>query len=68
MLRTNMDCPGSRGCEGWDNLEATRLVRVYSNRIAAFIIEPVAGNMGVVPPAAGYLAGLRKLCDEHGRC
>ena len=34
--------------------------------IAAIIIEPIAGNMGVVPPAAGFLAGLRTLCDEHG--
>jgi glutamate-1-semialdehyde 2,1-aminomutase len=34
--------------------------------IACIIIEPVAGNMGVVPPADGYLAGLRALCDEHG--
>lgn len=38
----------------------------YAGRIAAFIVEPVAGNMGVVPPREGYLAGLRQLCDEHG--
>jgi len=30
------------------------------------IVEPVAGNMGVVPPAAGFLEGLRELCDRHG--
>ena len=30
------------------------------------IVEPVAGNMGVVPPAAGFLAGLRDLCTRHG--
>ncbi len=35
-------------------------------QVAAIIIEPVAGNMGVVPPAEGYLAGLRTLCDEYG--
>ena len=35
-------------------------------RVAAIILEPVAGNMGVVPPAEGYLRGLRDLCDEHG--
>lgn len=33
---------------------------------AAIIVEPVAGNMGVVPPAPGYLEGLRELCDRHG--
>jgi glutamate-1-semialdehyde 2,1-aminomutase len=34
--------------------------------VAAVIVEPVAGNMGVVPPAAGFLAGLRDLCTRHG--
>jgi glutamate-1-semialdehyde 2,1-aminomutase len=38
----------------------------HPNQIAAFIVEPVAGNMGVIPPAAGYLPGLRALCDQHG--
>jgi glutamate-1-semialdehyde 2,1-aminomutase len=33
---------------------------------AAIIVEPVAGNMGVVPPAPGYLAGLRDACDRAG--
>ena len=33
---------------------------------AAMIVEPVAGNMGVVPPAPGYLAGLREACDRAG--
>jgi len=33
---------------------------------AAIIVEPVAGNMGVVPPAAGYLGGLRAACDRTG--
>ena len=36
------------------------------NQIAAVIVEPVAGNMGVVPPADGFLAGLRRLCDDNG--
>jgi len=35
-------------------------------RIAALIVEPIAGNMGVVPPADGFLGGLRKICDAHG--
>jgi glutamate-1-semialdehyde 2,1-aminomutase len=34
--------------------------------IAAVIVEPVAGNMGVVPPLPGFLEGLRLVCDEHG--
>lgn len=34
--------------------------------IAAVIVEPVAGNMGVVPPQPGFLEGLRQLCDDHG--
>ena len=33
---------------------------------AALIVEPVAGNMGVVPPAEGYLRGLREACDRTG--
>ena len=36
------------------------------NRVAAVIVEPVAGNMGVVPPGVGFLAGLRSLCDDNG--
>jgi glutamate-1-semialdehyde 2,1-aminomutase len=34
--------------------------------VAAVLVEPVAGNMGVVPAGEGYLAGLRTLCDEAG--
>ena len=34
--------------------------------VAAIIVEPVAANMGVVPPAPGFLQGLRRLCDAHG--
>jgi glutamate-1-semialdehyde 2,1-aminomutase len=33
---------------------------------ACVFVEPVAGNMGVVPPEPGFLEGLRRLCDEHG--
>jgi glutamate-1-semialdehyde 2,1-aminomutase len=36
------------------------------DRVAALIVEPLAGNMGLVPPASGFLRGLRALCDEHG--
>jgi glutamate-1-semialdehyde 2,1-aminomutase len=34
--------------------------------IAAVIVEPVAANMGLVPPVAGFLSGLRSICDRHG--
>ncbi|MBX9913188.1 MAG: glutamate-1-semialdehyde 2,1-aminomutase [Pseudomonadaceae bacterium] len=34
--------------------------------VACIIVEPVAGNMNCVPPAAGFLEGLRSLCDQHG--
>ena len=36
------------------------------DQIAAVIVEPVGANMGVVPPAAGFLEGLRQLCTDHG--
>ncbi|MDC4225290.1 MAG: glutamate-1-semialdehyde 2,1-aminomutase [Candidatus Manganitrophus sp.] len=38
----------------------------WGPEIAAVIVEPVAGNMNCVPPADGFLAGLRALCDAHG--
>src|SRR5436305_14252893 len=34
--------------------------------VAAIIVEPVAGNMGCIPPADGFLQGLRDLCTDHG--
>jgi glutamate-1-semialdehyde 2,1-aminomutase len=42
------------------------LVAANPNQIAALIVEPVAGNMGCIPPREGYLAGLRHLCERHG--
>ena len=36
------------------------------NEIAALIVEPIAGNMGVVSPTVGFLEGLRELCNRHG--
>jgi glutamate-1-semialdehyde 2,1-aminomutase len=35
-------------------------------QVAAIIVEPIAGNMGVVPPRDGFLQGLRDLCDSYG--
>ena len=42
------------------------LFEEHRDRIAAVIVEPVAGNMGVVPPSSGFLAGLRHICDRYG--
>ena len=51
----------------YNDLEAVRaLFSARGDRIAAVIVEPVAANMGVVPPADGFLDGLRALCAEHG--
>ena len=41
-------------------------LRARPDAIAAVIVEPVAGNMGVVPPSAGFLRGLREITREHG--
>jgi len=38
----------------------------YPDEVAAIIIEPVAGNMGCIPPEPGFLEGLRTLCDQYG--
>jgi glutamate-1-semialdehyde 2,1-aminomutase len=65
--------PGVTACAVRDTLVASyndlgsceRLCREYSGEIAALIVEPIAGNMGVVPPADGFLEGLRALCDRH---
>jgi glutamate-1-semialdehyde 2,1-aminomutase len=46
--------------------DLSAMAEVVDDNVAAVLIEPVAGNMGVVPPAAGYLQGLRDLCDQHG--
>ena len=40
--------------------------RKHRGNVAAVIVEPVAGNMGFVRPAKGWLEGLRKLCTQHG--
>ncbi|WP_310555911.1 glutamate-1-semialdehyde 2,1-aminomutase [Flavobacterium sp.] len=41
------------------------VIQANIGEIAAIIIEPVAGNMGCIPPAKGFLEGLRSLCDEN---
>jgi len=51
----------------YNDLESVKtLVGQYLGEIACIIVEPVAGNMGVVLPETGFLEGLRKLCDEEG--
>src|SRR5436190_7740951 len=50
----------------YNDLDAVKkLVAENKNEIAAIIIEPVAGNMGCILPQAGFLEGLRKICDEE---
>ena len=47
-----------------DSVEAR--FRADGSRIAAVIVEPVAGNMGCVPPLPGFLEGLRRITEQHG--
>ncbi|MDI6693142.1 MAG: glutamate-1-semialdehyde 2,1-aminomutase [Anaerosomatales bacterium] len=51
----------------YNDVEAVRAAFAeQGEQIAAIIVEPVAGNMGVVPPEPGFLEGLRAVCDEYG--
>ena len=51
----------------YNDLESVRTVfEQYPEEVAAIIIEPVAGNMGCIPPQEGFLEGLRALCDQYG--
>ncbi|GGI55718.1 glutamate-1-semialdehyde 2,1-aminomutase [Winogradskyella haliclonae] len=51
----------------YNNLENVKqLIEANTNEIAAIIIEPVAGNMGCIPPKEGFLNGLRLLCNSNG--
>lgn len=51
----------------YNNLPSVRaLLEANRGQVAAIIVEPVAANMGVVPPQPGFLQGLRALCDEFG--
>jgi glutamate-1-semialdehyde 2,1-aminomutase len=43
-----------------------KLMGAHGPDTAAVLVEPVAGNMGVVPPEAGFLQGLREVCDRYG--
>ncbi|HTV03106.1 MAG TPA: aminotransferase class III-fold pyridoxal phosphate-dependent enzyme, partial [Luteitalea sp.] len=51
----------------YNDLESVREVMATAkDGIAAILVEPIAGNMGLVPPEPGFLEGLRRLCDESG--
>ena len=51
----------------YNHLDAvTNAMEENADDVAAIIVEPVAGNMGCVPPAEEFLKGLRQICDEHG--
>ncbi|MDH6373284.1 glutamate-1-semialdehyde 2,1-aminomutase [Paenibacillus sp. PastF-3] len=51
----------------YNDLESTQIAfERFGSEIAAVIVEPIAGNMGVVPPLPGFLEGLRKLTSDHG--
>ena len=68
------DSPGVTRSTGNDTLTAQfnnlrsvqQLVEENSGQVAGLIVEPVVGNMGCVPPAKGFLEGLRTLCTKHG--
>src|SRR5262252_5999247 len=68
------DSPGvTRGASAdtliasYNDLESVHsLFAANKDGIAAVIVEPIAGNMGVVPPAEGFLEGLRRACDANG--
>jgi glutamate-1-semialdehyde 2,1-aminomutase len=74
---TTLGIPDSLGIPGdlarqtltasYNNLESVKnLVNQCAEQISCIIVEPIAGNMGVVLPEKGFLEGLRKICDEKG--
>lgn len=51
----------------YNDLDAVHLIfQKFGEEIAGVIVEPIAGNMGVVPPANGFLEGLRKVTSQYG--
>jgi len=68
------DSPGVTGAQAADTIVAPfndlaateEAFDTVGEQIACVIVEPVAANMGVVPPAPGFLDGLRKIADAHG--
>src|SRR6476660_1448601 len=66
--------PGVPGAAAADTLIARyndigsvrELANEHRGQVAALVVEPIAGNMGLVPPSDGFLQGLRSLCDREG--
>jgi len=66
--------PGVTKAAAADTLVATyndlasveKVFKANKGQVAALCVEPIAGNMGLVPPADGFLRGLRDLCDKYG--
>ena len=51
----------------FNDLDAVQgLIKAHTGQIACIILEPIAGNMGVIPPRKGFLEGVRKLCNQEG--
>jgi glutamate-1-semialdehyde 2,1-aminomutase len=70
-IPTSLGVPGSVTAHTivapYNDAEAAAVaVAQYGEGLACIVVEPVAGNMGVVPPAPGFLAVLRELCDAAG--
>lgn len=53
-------------CEYNNLISVEKCIEKYPDEIAAIIVEPIAGNMGLVKGSDEFLSGLRKLCDENG--
>ncbi len=73
MTLSEPDSPGVTEGNARDTLLAPyndleyvqELVEANSGEVACIIVEPVAGNMGCIPPEPGFLEGLREVCDAH---
>ncbi len=70
-LPASSGVPAASGADAmtleFNNIEAAEdAFRHHGYEVAAVIVEPVAGNMGVVPPSPGFLERLRRSCNEHG--
>jgi glutamate-1-semialdehyde 2,1-aminomutase len=73
MTLSKPDSPGVTEGNARDTLLAPfndldhvqRLVEANAGEVACIIVEPIAGNMGCIPPEPGFLEGLRELCDAH---
>jgi glutamate-1-semialdehyde 2,1-aminomutase len=73
MTLSEPDSPGVTEGNAKDTLLAQyndidhvqRLVEANQGEVACIVVEPIAGNMGCIPPEPGFLEGLRELCDAH---